>query len=62
MTVTKDAEPARESDSGGGATRRVQELADRCAASIALNDASAAGRLLRGDTDGLMSAIADGRK
>ncbi len=61
VTPTKEAEPARESDSGVSATRRVQELAERCAASISSNNASAAGRLLRGDTDGLMSAIADGR-
>ncbi len=61
VTATKEAEPVRESDAGGSATRRVQELAERCAASISSNNASAAGRLLRGDTDGLMSAIADGR-
>jgi serine/threonine-protein kinase len=61
VVARQDAEPAREADSGPSASRRVQDLAERCASSIASNNAGSAGRLLHGDTGGLMAAISDGR-
>lgn len=59
--VQKEASTEREADSGSGAARRVQDLADRCVASIAANNGATAGRLLRGDASGILSAINDGR-
>ena len=54
-------EPAREADASVTVSRRVQDLAERCVAAIASNNASRAASLLHGDTGGLMSAINDGR-
>ena len=39
----------------------MQDLAERCVAAIASNNAGRASSLLRGDTGGLMQAINDGR-
>jgi hypothetical protein len=58
--ASKDPETPREPDAGGS-SRHLQDLAERCVAAIASNNASSAGRQLRGDVGGLMSAINDGR-
>jgi Protein kinase domain len=59
--ATPKAEPTRDADNGSSGARRVESLAERCAASIGSNNASRASSLLRGDTGGLLSAINDGR-
>ena len=48
-------------DEGSSVAKRVQDLVERCVASISANNAARAGQLLHGDTRGLMSAINDGR-
>ena len=48
-------------DEGSSVSKRLQDLAERCVASINANNAARAGQLLHGDTRGLMSAINDGR-
>ena len=55
------SEPTRDVDDGASTARRVESLAERCAASIGSNNAGRASGLLRGDTGGLLSAINDGR-
>jgi eukaryotic-like serine/threonine-protein kinase len=55
------SEPTRDADDNASTARRVESLAERCAASIGSNNAGRASSLLRGDTGGLLSAINDGR-
>ena len=57
----QEVTPAREPDEGLSAARRVQDLAERCVASIDSRNASRASQLLHGDSRGLISAINDGR-
>ena len=57
----QEVTPARDADEGSSAARRVQDLAERCVASIDSRNASRASQLLHGDSRGLISAINDGR-
>ena len=59
--ATEDPAPTKPSDEGSSGSRRVQDLADRCIASIRYNDAGAARRLLQGNSGKLISAINDSR-
>ena len=61
VTTPATVDPARDPDAGVSVSRRVQDLAERCVAAIASNNAGRASNLLRGDTGGLMQAINDGR-
>jgi hypothetical protein len=56
--------PARERDetaSASAVARRAQDLLQRCVAAIGNNDGGSAGRLLSGQTAGLLTAVNDGR-
>jgi predicted Ser/Thr protein kinase len=53
--------PARDPDEGTSTARRVQDLAERCVASIDSKSASRASQLLHGDARALISVINDGR-
>jgi serine/threonine protein kinase len=58
----RDETPPRETEpSAGAGSRRVQDLAERCVASIANNSGATAARLLRGDASGIIAAVNDGR-
>lgn len=57
----QEVTPARDPEEGSSAARRVQDLAERCVASIDSRNASRASQLLHGDARGLISAINDGR-
>ncbi len=58
----RDVTPSREAEpSAGAGARRVQDLAERCVASIANNNGATAARLLRGDASGIIAAANDGR-
>ncbi len=58
----RDVTPPREAEpSAGAGARRVQDLAERCVASIANNNGATAARLLRGDASGIIAAANDGR-
>jgi serine/threonine-protein kinase len=53
--------PAKASDSEGSIRNRVQSLASRCVEAISDNQASAAARLLRGESGEMMAIVRDHR-
>lgn len=63
VVAQKDAEPARDAESGGSGAgaRRVESMASACVNAIASNNGGTASRLLRGDASGIISAANEGR-
>ncbi len=63
VVAQKEPETVREVESGGSASgaRRVETMASACVNAIAANNGGTAGRLLRGDASGIISAVNDGR-
>ena len=60
-TKTPQVTESRGDESESAVRGRLNDLADRCAASIASNNAARAGSLLSGDKNGIMRAINDAR-